>query len=80
MTKERIFEKVAKIIKDQLSISGEEIKEESNLIEDLAADSLDVVEIIMAIEEDFDIEIPDKDAEEIKTIGQIIEYIEKKVD
>ncbi|SFE31063.1 acyl carrier protein [Thermoanaerobacter thermohydrosulfuricus] len=70
-----IFEKVRDIIAEQLGIDPEEITMESSFIDDLGADSLDIVELIMALEEEFDIEIPDEDAEKIKTVGDVLEYL-----
>ncbi len=68
--------KVKEIIADQLCISEEEVKRSSLIIEDLGADSLDVFEIIMALDEEFDIEMPDEDAEKLTTVGKIIDYLE----
>lgn len=70
-------EKVRKIIVDQLGVSPEEVTLEASFIDDLGADSLDTVELVMALEEEFDMEIPDEDAEKIVTVGDAIEYIEK---
>lgn len=70
-----IFEKVKNIIAEQLSIEAEGITMESSFIDDLGADSLDIVELIMALETEFDIEIPDEDAEKISTVGDAVEYI-----
>jgi len=70
-----MFEKVKQIIVDQLGVDENEIALESSFIDDLGADSLDIVELIMALEEEFNIEIPDEDAEKITTVGDIIEYI-----
>ncbi|ADD02541.1 acyl carrier protein [Thermoanaerobacter mathranii subsp. mathranii str. A3] len=70
-----IFEKVRDIIAEQLGIDPDEITMESSFIDDLGADSLDIVELIMALEEEFDIEIPDEDAEKIKTVGDVVEYL-----
>ncbi|MBL7170650.1 MAG: acyl carrier protein [Candidatus Omnitrophica bacterium] len=70
-------DKVRKIIVDQLGVSQEEVTLEASFIDDLGADSLDTVELVMALEEEFDMEIPDEDAEKIITVGDAIEYIEK---
>ncbi|HMM30247.1 MAG TPA: acyl carrier protein [Clostridia bacterium] len=72
------FEKVRAIIAKQLDISEENIKPESNLIEDLKADSLDVVELVMDLEQEFDIEIPDDELPLIRTVNDIIGFINKK--
>jgi acyl carrier protein len=71
-------EKVKQIIVDQLGVDANEVTTEANFIEDLGADSLDTVELVMAFEEEFDIEIPDEDAEKMMTVGQAIEYLKKK--
>lgn len=71
-----MFEKVKEIIVDQLGAKPEQIKMDSTIIDDLGADSLDVVELIMALEEAFEIEIPDEDAEKINSVGDIVNYIE----
>ncbi|HHW22604.1 MAG TPA: acyl carrier protein [Clostridiaceae bacterium] len=70
-----VFEKVRDIIVEQLGVDADEIKPESSFIDDLGADSLDIVELIMALEEEFDLEIPDKEAEKIATVGDAVEYI-----
>ena len=75
MTAQNIEAKVKSIIADQLGVSEDEIKMESSFIEDLGADSLDIVELVMAMEEEFEIEIPDEEAENIKTVGDAIKYI-----
>jgi acyl carrier protein len=75
MTGTNIEAKVKSIIADQLGVSEDEIKMESSFIEDLGADSLDIVELVMAMEEEFEIEIPDEEAENIKTVGDAINYI-----
>jgi len=72
-------ERLSQIIVGQLGISKEEIKREASFIDDLGADSLDIVELVMAMEEEFDIEIPDDDAERIQTIGDAFSYIEERV-
>ena len=74
-----IEEKVKEIIAEQLGIEVEQIKPESKFVDDLGADSLDVVELIMAFEEAFDIEIPDDDAEKIQTVEDVINYIKSKL-
>ncbi len=71
-----MLEKVKEVVVEQLDCNADEIKEESRFIEELGADSLDVVELVMALEEEFDIEIPDEDAEKILTVGDAIKYIE----
>ncbi len=74
-----IEEKVKEIIAEQLGIEVDQIKPESKFVDDLGADSLDVVELIMAFEEAFDIEIPDEDAEKIQTVKDVIDYIQAKL-
>jgi acyl carrier protein len=69
------FDKVKAIIADQLDISEDSIKLESNIVEDLGADSLDVTDIVMSIEEELDIEVPDEALEKIKTVGDIVNFI-----
>lgn len=73
-----VFNKVAAIVAEQLSIEPEDITMETGF-EDLNADSLDVVEVIMALEAEFDIEIPDEEAERIKNIGTVVEYIQNNI-
>ena len=70
-----IFEKVRKIIVEQLGVEEDDVTMESSFIDDLGADSLDIVELIMALEEEFDLEIPDNEAEKIATVGDAVEYI-----
>ena len=72
------MERVKKIIVDQLGVEEDKVKEDSSFIDDLGADSLDIVELIMAFEEEFDIEIADEDAEKIKVVGDVIHYLENK--
>ncbi|MFA7677734.1 MAG: acyl carrier protein [Candidatus Omnitrophota bacterium] len=74
-----VDEKVKDIISEQLGVKKEEIKPESSFIDDLGADSLDTVEVVMALEEEFGIEIPDEDAEKITTVGEAVKYIEDKI-
>ncbi|MDU4889067.1 MAG: acyl carrier protein [Clostridium sp.] len=75
-----MFGKVRAKIAEQLSIDENEITMESGFVDDLGADSLDIVELIMALEEEFDMEIPDEDAEKITTVGDVVEYIKARVD
>ncbi len=70
-----MFEKIRACIASQLGIDEEEIKMESSFMNNLGADSLDIVELIMALEEKYDIEIPDEDVEKIVTVGDIVEYV-----
>ena len=70
--------KITKIIEEQLGVEADRIKAEASFIDDLGADSLDIVELVMAMEEEFDLEIPDEDAEKIQTVGDAIRYIEDK--
>lgn len=72
-----VFEKVKKIIVEQLSAEEAEVTSEASFIEDLGADSLDIVELIMALEEEFGVEIPDEDAEKISTVGDAVKYIQE---
>ena len=73
------LERVRKILVDQLGdISEDEVTPVASIVDDLGADSLDVVEIVMALEEEFEVEIPDEDAEKIKTVQQVVDYIEEK--
>jgi acyl carrier protein len=74
-----VDERVSQLIVDQLGVSMEEIKPEASFLDDLGADSLDIVEFVMAMEEEFDIEIPDDDAEKIQTIGDAFTYIKERV-
>ena len=75
MNQEEIFEKVKKIIVEQLGVAETSVTMEASFIDDLGADSLDIVELIMALEEEFDMEIPDEDAEKIVTVSDIVDYI-----
>ena len=74
-----MFEKMKEIIADQLNVDGDSITESSSFKDDLGADSLDIVELIMALEEEFDLEIPDADAEKIVTVNDVVEYIKENV-
>ncbi len=71
-----ILDDVKEVVVEQLNVSPDAVKEESKFVEDLGADSLDVVELVMALEEKFDIEIPDEDAEKIATVADAIKFIE----
>ena len=70
-----MFEKVRDIITEQLGIEASEITPESTFVDDLGADSLDIVELIMAFEEEFNMEIPDEEAEKISKVGDVVEYL-----
>ena len=72
---ENVEQRVKKIVAEQLGVNEAEIKNESSFIDDLGADSLDTVELVMALEEEFETEIPDEDAEKITTVKQAIDYI-----
>lgn len=72
-----LFDEVKEVVVEQLNVNPDEVKEESKFVEDLGADSLDVVELVMALEEKFGIEIPDEDAEKIQTVGDAVKYIEE---
>jgi len=71
-----IFEKVAAILAEQLDAEVESITPETNLVDDLGADSLDVVDLVMTLEDEFDMEIPDEDIENVRTVGDIVKYLE----
>jgi len=73
------FEKIKSIIVEQLSVDESSVTADTSLMKDLEADSLDAVEIIMAIEDEFDIEIPDEDAEKFQNVGDIVKYVEEKI-
>lgn len=77
MNQEEIFEKVKEIIVEQLGVAEGTVSLEASFIDDLGADSLDIVELIMALEEEFDLEIPDSDAEKIVTVNDVVEYIKE---
>jgi acyl carrier protein len=72
------FERVKKVIVEQLDVSEDEVTPEASFVDDLGADSLDVVELVMGLEEEFDIEIPDEDAEKIQRVQDAIKYIDEK--
>jgi acyl carrier protein len=72
-------ERVRQIIMDQLGVSAEQVTPDASFIDDLGADSLDTVELVMALEEEFDIEIPDEDAEKLRTVRDALDYLKKHV-
>lgn len=74
-----VFEKVKEIICEQLDVEEDKVTQEASIIDDLGADSLDVVDLIMSLEEEFDVEVPDEDVENMKTVGDIVKYIEGKL-
>ena len=80
MSQEAIFEKVRSIVAEQLSVDAGEVKSESNFQNDLGADSLDTVELVMEFEDEFEINIPDEDAEKIQTVGQAIDFINEHLE
>ena len=73
-----LIDDIKEVVVEQLSVNPDEVKENSKFVEDLGADSLDVVELVMALEEKFDIDIPDDEAEKIGTVQDVINYIESK--
>ncbi|OFX13332.1 MAG: acyl carrier protein [Armatimonadetes bacterium RBG_16_58_9] len=73
------LERVKKVAVDKLQRSEEEITENANIQDDLGADSLDIVELVMGLEDEFQVEIPDEDVERIKTVGEVVAYIDEKV-
>ena len=75
-----MFEKIREIIADKLSINEDEITMDSSFLEDLNADSLDIVELIMALEDELDMEIPDEDAEGFVTVGDVVKYVKSHVE
>ena len=79
MNTEEIFEKVKAIIVEQLGVTEASVTMEASFIDDLGADSLDIVELVMALEEEFDLEIPDSDAEKVVTVSDVVDYIKDNV-
>ena len=79
MKLEEVQAKLKEIVMDRLNAEEEQIKPEASFVEDLGADSLDIVELIMGIEEEFDIEIPDEDAEKLTTVGEALNYVKAKL-
>ena len=76
---DNIEQRVKKIVAEQLGVNEADIKNESNFVDDLGADSLDTVELVMALEEEFDCEIPDEDAEKITTVQQAVDYVNANI-
>lgn len=79
MNTEEVFEKVKEIIVEQLGVAEASVTMEASFIDDLGADSLDIVELVMALEEEFDMEIPDADAEKVVTVGDVVDYIKDSI-
>ena len=79
MSTEEVFEKVKAIIVEQLGVTESAVTMEASFIDDLGADSLDIVELVMALEEEFDLEIPDTDAEKVVAVSDVVEYIKENV-
>ncbi|NMB44899.1 MAG: acyl carrier protein [Firmicutes bacterium] len=75
-----VLERVKEIVVDQLGVDAEEVTNEASFVDDLGADSLDIVELVMAFEEEFELEIPDEDAEKIGTVGDAVKYIKAKTE
>ena len=73
-----IAERVKKIVVEHLGVEAEKVTENANFIDDLGADSLDTVELVMAFEEEFNVEVPDEDAEKLQTVGDVVTYITEK--
>lgn len=80
MTNEQILEKITEILTDQLGLEEDDITMDANFIDDLNADSLDIVELVMALEQEFDMQIPDEDAERITTVGDAVNYIRSNLE
>jgi acyl carrier protein len=72
------FDRVKKVVVDRLKVSDDEVTETASFVDDLGADSLDVVDLVMGLEEEFNVEIPDEDAEKIQTVEQAVAYIDEK--
>ena len=79
MSSEEIFDKIKEIIVERLGVAENTVTMEASFIDDLGADSLDIVELIMALEEEFDLEIPDADAEKIVSVSDVVDYIKENV-
>lgn len=79
MNQEEALAKLKELVMDRLNVEEDQIKPDASFVEDLGADSLDIVELIMGIEEEFDIEIPDEDAEKLTNVGEALAYVTKKL-
>lgn len=79
MTSQNLESKVIQIISTQLAIESDDISGDSNFVEDLGADSLDIVELVMEIEDEFDLEIPDEDVENLSTVQDVVNYLNKNI-
>jgi len=79
MTKDEVFTKVKNVVSEQLDVDEKEVTLEASYVDDLGADSLDTVELVMALEEEFDTEIPDEEAEKITTVGKTVDYIVERL-
>ena len=77
MAKEEIFEKLKELVVDQLGVEDDEVTMEASMQDDLGADSLDLVDLVMSVEEEFGVKVADEDLENIKTVGDIVDYIEE---
>ena len=75
MDEQKVYDDIKKVVIEQLGVSESEVTREASFVDDLGADSLDTVELVMALEEEFDIEIPDEEAEKIQSVGQAVDYI-----
>ena len=79
MDRDEIFDKVKVVIVDQLNVEEDDVAEDASFVDDLGADSLDIVELVMALEEEFGISIPDEQAEKIKTVGDAVDFISENL-
>lgn len=79
MQSEEVMAKLKELVMDRLNVEEDQIKEDASFVEDLGADSLDIVELIMGIEEEFDVEIPDEDAEKLTNVGEALAYVKTKL-